>query len=299
MALRKSPTDLLGNSAWNAIAFVVAVALNLVVLPFVVFRLGVAAFGVAGLVTACVAPALAFSNALALSTTRELAQRLEPYERDDARRFFATAVDAGIGSGRRDRDPFRFGRAAACAPRISLERAGRAMISDLRLRWPVPDGCANAFPRSSWPCSRHVRIIGGLPRSASSAPWSRRRPCCCSFRAGPRPRRFLAVRRWDLQRACFWPSRWSRRVIGDWLARPAIHRGALGKLVKLGGWQFAAQGGGADCRTGGSLLARSFAAAAVRRLLYDRAAAGRGDVYRHSEGRRNPVPVLQHPAKGG
>ena len=36
---------------------------------------------------------------------------------------------------------------------------------------------------------------------------------------------------------------WSRHVIGDWLARPAIDRGALGKLVKLGGWQFAAQGG--------------------------------------------------------
>ena len=63
MASKKSPTDLLGNSAWNAIAFGVAVALNLVVLPFVVFRLGVAAFGVAGLVTACAAPALAFSNA--------------------------------------------------------------------------------------------------------------------------------------------------------------------------------------------------------------------------------------------
>ena len=62
MALR-TPTDLLGNSAWNAIAF--AVALNLVVLPFVVFRLGVVAFGVAGLVMACAAPALAFSNALA------------------------------------------------------------------------------------------------------------------------------------------------------------------------------------------------------------------------------------------
>ena len=36
---------------------------------------------------------------------------------------------------------------------------------------------------------------------------------------------------------------WSRRVIGDWLARPAIDRGALGDLVKLGSWQLAAQGG--------------------------------------------------------
>jgi O-antigen/teichoic acid export membrane protein len=36
---------------------------------------------------------------------------------------------------------------------------------------------------------------------------------------------------------------WSRRVIGDWLARPAIDREALGDLVKLGSWQLAAQGG--------------------------------------------------------
>src|SRR5436190_18723993 len=99
MASKKSPTDLLGNSAWNAIAFGVAVALNLLVLPFVVFRLGVATFGVAGLVTACAAPALAFSNALALSTTRELAQRLEPSERDYARRCFATAAMLALAAG--------------------------------------------------------------------------------------------------------------------------------------------------------------------------------------------------------
>src|SRR5882672_12899724 len=99
ITLKKSPTDLLGNSAWNAIAFGVAVALNLVVLPFVVFRLGVAAFGVAGLVTACAAPALAFSNALTLSTTRELALRLEPSKRDDARRCFATAAMLALAAG--------------------------------------------------------------------------------------------------------------------------------------------------------------------------------------------------------
>ena len=40
----------------------------------------------------CIAPALTFSNALGLSTTRELARRLEPSERDDARRFFASAL---------------------------------------------------------------------------------------------------------------------------------------------------------------------------------------------------------------
>src|ERR1700684_1229337 len=92
MAEPNSSFRLLGNSAWNAAAFLIGVGLNLLILPFVLFRLGAAAFGVAGLVTACIAPALAFSNALALSTTRELAQRLAPGERDDARRFFATAL---------------------------------------------------------------------------------------------------------------------------------------------------------------------------------------------------------------
>ncbi|MCC8943284.1 hypothetical protein H8A99_44495, partial [Bradyrhizobium sp. Arg68] len=81
MALKKGPSDLLGNSAWNAIAFAVAVLPNLAILPFVIFRLGLPAFGVAGLVTACVAPALMFSSALGLSTARELAQRLAPSDR--------------------------------------------------------------------------------------------------------------------------------------------------------------------------------------------------------------------------
>src|SRR6202051_1580575 len=92
MAEPNSSFRLLGNSAWNAAAFLIGVGLNLLILPFVVFRLGLAAFGVAGLVTACVAPALAFSNSLALSTTRELACRLAPGEKAEARRFFATAL---------------------------------------------------------------------------------------------------------------------------------------------------------------------------------------------------------------
>src|SRR5437879_4035291 len=96
---RKSPPDLLGNSVWNAIAFLVAAVLNLAILPFVIFRLGLPAFGVAGLVTACIAPALVFSNAVGLSTVRELAQRLAPSDREDARRLFATAVMLAMSGG--------------------------------------------------------------------------------------------------------------------------------------------------------------------------------------------------------
>jgi len=90
-----------------------------------VFRLGLSTFGVAGLVTACVAPALAFSNALALSTTRELAQRLAPDERDDARRCFAAALllAGGIVVGDCG-DPF-FGRSATGSPCVPLERHHR------------------------------------------------------------------------------------------------------------------------------------------------------------------------------
>ncbi|MCM3755183.1 hypothetical protein M3665_25005, partial [Bacillus licheniformis] len=97
--MKRGPSHLLGNSAWNATAFAVAVLLNLAILPFVILRLGLDAFGVAGLVTACVAPALMFSNALGLSTARELAQRLEPSDRDAARRFFATALALAVAGG--------------------------------------------------------------------------------------------------------------------------------------------------------------------------------------------------------
>ena len=92
-------SHLLGNSIWNASSFVVSVALNLLVLPFVLYRLGANAFGIASLVTACTAPALAFSNALALSTTRELAARLAAEHREEAKQMFATALFVGIGAG--------------------------------------------------------------------------------------------------------------------------------------------------------------------------------------------------------
>src|SRR5207237_1015362 len=90
---------LLGNSAWNAGAFLVSVGLNLFILPFVLFRLGASVFGVAGLVTACIAPALVFSNALALSTARELAHRLAVSERRDARIDVAWLSGIGLRHG--------------------------------------------------------------------------------------------------------------------------------------------------------------------------------------------------------
>src|SRR5437879_180961 len=141
MAEPNSSFRLLGNSGWNAAAFLIGVGLNLLILPFVVFRLGLAAFGVAGLVTACVAPALAFSNALALSTTRELALRLEPSERDNARRLFATAVMLAL---------------AACGSIVMLFVLAGAPLARLgfHLSGPPADDLALAFVLASagWLC---------------------------------------------------------------------------------------------------------------------------------------------------
>ena len=97
--MAEAGSRILGNSAWNAAAFLTGAVLNLLVLPFVVYRLGVTAFGVAGLVTACVAPALVFSNALGLSASREFAQRLSEDQRDEARQFFSSALLLAIAIG--------------------------------------------------------------------------------------------------------------------------------------------------------------------------------------------------------
>ena len=125
-------------------------ALNLLILPIVVFRPGVAAFGVASLVTACVAPALAFSNALALSTTRELAQRLAPSERDEARRLFATATMLAIGAGGLIVIVLSLagGRHSHVWDSISMARP--LTILDLPSCWRLSDGCVSASPPLFW-----------------------------------------------------------------------------------------------------------------------------------------------------
>jgi len=90
---------LLGHSAWNAAAILLSAGSNLLILPVVLSQLGLAAFGIAGLVTACVTPGQAFGSSLARSTARELAHRLAPESREDARRFFAASLLLALGIG--------------------------------------------------------------------------------------------------------------------------------------------------------------------------------------------------------
>jgi O-antigen/teichoic acid export membrane protein len=242
MAPIEGSSRLLGNSAWNASGFLVGVGLNLLILPFVLFRLGAAAFGVAGLVTACIAPALAFSNALALSTTRELAQRLAPGERDDARRFFATALLlAGAG-----------GLPIA----IVLSLAGPVLAHHVfHLRGEVTNDLALAFVfgSSGWLCQcisavflalfiarqdyMRLALINVVITVVSTL------SILVLIPRWPQASTFLGCQALGFATgllASFILSSW---VVGEWVARPAFHRGPLYGLVNLGGWQFAAQCG--------------------------------------------------------
>ncbi|MBR1257965.1 oligosaccharide flippase family protein [Bradyrhizobium sp. AUGA SZCCT0240] len=242
MALRKPPTDLLGNSAWNAIAFAVAVALNLVVLPYVVFRLGVAAFGVAGLVTGCVAPALAFSNALAVSTTRELAQRLGPTERDDARCVFATAAMLAFVAG--GVIAILFGLAGPPLARLGFHLSGPSG-DDLGLAFALASAgwlcqCLSAVFLALFTARQDYRRVASISIISTAVATA---SMLLFIPRWPQASTFLGCQALGFATSLLLAFGWSRHVIGDWLARPAIHHGVLGQLVKLGGWQFAAQSG--------------------------------------------------------
>ncbi|MCK1406662.1 oligosaccharide flippase family protein [Bradyrhizobium sp. 76] len=233
---------LLGNSAWNAAAFVIGVGLNLVVLPFVVFRLGLSAFGVAGLVTACLAPALAFSNALALSTARELAHRLTRPDRDDARRFFATALLLAVGIG----GLIVIGLVLAGPPLARLAfRLSGDIANDL--------GRAFALGAVGWLC----QCLSAVFLALFTARQDYRRISAINITSAvvatgsmgvlvpywPQASTFLGCQALGFATGLLLVFVLSHLRLSEWLARPALHRGPLRDLLKVGSWQLAAQGG--------------------------------------------------------
>jgi O-antigen/teichoic acid export membrane protein len=240
--VKKGPSDLLGNSAWNATAFVVAVLLNLAILPFVVNRLGPGAFGVAGLVTACIAPALVFSNSLALSTARELAQRLAPSDRRDARRLFATAVAMAAGVG--GVIVIFFCVAGAPLARFGFHLGGAA-ADDLRLAFVLAGlgwlcQCLSAVFLTLFTARQDYRRIASIGIASTVVATT---SMLVLIPAAPRASTFLGCQALGFATGLAASFAWSHSAVGDWLARPAIHRDALRRLVRLGGWQAAAQGG--------------------------------------------------------
>jgi O-antigen/teichoic acid export membrane protein len=262
MAAVKSNSHLLGNSAWNASAFLVNVGLNLFILPFVLFRLGASVFGVAGLVTACIAPALAFSNALALSTTRELANRLAPSERDDARRFFATALLLAGAGGL----PIAMVLSLA-GPLLARHvfHLDGGMAGDLTLAFVFGAGgwlcqCISAVflalftARQDYARLALISVVSTVVSTSSMLVLIPRWPQASTF---------LGCQALGFATGLLVSFALSRQVAGEWVARPALHRGPLGDLIDLGGWQFAAQGGGliagqADRYLLGAFLAPQF-----------------------------------------
>jgi O-antigen/teichoic acid export membrane protein len=242
MAEKIGSFHLLGNSAWNATAFLIGVGLNLLILPFVVFRLGLPAFGVAGLVTACVAPALAFSNALALSTTRELAQRLAPDERDEARRFFAAALLLAGAIGGLIAAILALGGAPLA--RLAFHLNGAA-ANDLELAFIFGAGgwfcqCLSAVilalftARQDYPRIASISIAGVMVSTASMLMLIPRWPQASTL---------LGCQALGFATSLLVAFAISRRIMADWLARPALHRASLGGLINLGVWQVAAQAG--------------------------------------------------------
>lgn len=253
---------LLRNSMWNASAFLLNVGLNLLIVPFVLHQLGAAVFGVAGLVTACIAPALTFSNALGLSTTRELAQRLAPSQREDARRTFATSLLlAGAGG-------------ASIALILSLLGPPIArhvfgldgqLVSDLPL--------AFAFGAGGWLC----QCISAIFVAVFTARQNYARVASTSIvsvvvsissmlalvPASPLASTFLGCQAMGFAAGLVLSFVLSRQLAGEWLALPALYRKPLAGLMSMGSWQFAAQGGAliaaqADRYLLGMLLAPQF-----------------------------------------
>jgi len=253
---------LLGNSAWNAVAFSLGVALNVLIIPFVISRLGIAAFGVAGLVTACVAPAQAFSSSLAVSTARELAQRLSPDDRKEARRFFAAASLLAVGVG-----GSIVAILCAAGPPVAefLFQLSGELADDL--------GPAFAFGAMGWFCQclsavflapftarqdfyriASIAILGTIVMAVSTVAFVPLRPIASTY-VGCQALGFAAS---FLAAFVF-----AFRRLGGWLAFPAYHHAPLNDLVSVGAWQLTAQASGliaarADRYLLGVLLAPQF-----------------------------------------
>lgn len=235
----KGGAHLLGNSIWNASSFVVSVALNLLVLPFVLYRLGANAFGIASLVTACTAPALALSNALALSTTRELAARLATDDRDDARNVFATALLIAIGAGL-----VIAAALALLAPPLAM-RVFHLDGSGIDLGTAFLLGAGGWFcqclsvvfialftARQDYSKVATISVITVVATTIAIVVLVPLRPTVSTY---------LGCQALGFAAGLIASSMMALRFVPGWAARPGLHRPSLSTLLGFGGWQFAAQ----------------------------------------------------------
>jgi len=234
----RNSSQLLGNSAWNVSSFLVSVALNLLVLPFVLFRLGANAFGVASLVVACTAPVLAFSNALALSATRELAGRLDIGEHDDARHIFGAALFVAIAGG------------ALIA--ITLGLAGPPLARwFFHLAANRDLNVAFLLSASGWLC----QCVAAAFTALFTARQDYRRVAVISLVGvivstgsilvlvplKPEVSTYLGCQALGFAAALLASCSFAFAKMRNWIARPVPHHASLRHLANLGSWQFVAQ----------------------------------------------------------
>lgn len=244
MAEAGSSSRLVGNSSWNAVAFLVGVGLNLVILPFVVFRLGVVAFGVAGLVAACIMPALSFSNALALATARELTQRLSLPERADARRLFGTALLlAGAGG-------LSIAMVVATAgpplARNLFNLGGLEASGDLAAAFLLGAGgflcqCFSAVVFSLFTARQDYARLSTLNVATSIVSTT---SMLLLIPLWPRASTYIGCQALGFAVGLLLALKMGRGMLAEWIAGPAFHRASFSALANIGGWQFAAQIGG-------------------------------------------------------
>lgn len=224
-------------------AFLVGVGLNLLILPFVVRRLGVASFGVAGLVIATIAPALIFSGSLAMMSTREFAQTLATAARHETRQFFATALFLSLAVG----IPLA-GLFLLIGPTFAQRvfRLGGDLADDLF--------AAFAFGALGWLC----QCIAGVCLALFTAHQDYARLALVNVAGSvvstlsmlllipqwPQASTFMACQTMGFAVSLLLSMLMLRLLCADLLAFPALHKRSLAALLHIGKWQALAQGGG-------------------------------------------------------
>jgi O-antigen/teichoic acid export membrane protein len=240
MAETRTSARLVTNSAFNASAFVVAAALNILVIPFVIHHLGVATFGIAGLVTACIAPAMIFSTPLGLSAAREFAMRLTADRQGEARRLFASALFLACSVGGLIAIGLAIGGPVLARAAFNLDQR------DL--------GLAFAFGVFGWFCQCCSAVLISLLTARQDY------GSIASLNIGgtavaaaatfvlvpmlPQASTYLACQALGAVATLGGAFVIAHRLSGGWLSAPAFHRGEARDLARFGSWQLVAQGGG-------------------------------------------------------
>jgi O-antigen/teichoic acid export membrane protein len=234
---------LIGNSTWNGAAFLVGVGLNLISLPFAIRHIGISEFGLAGLIIACVAPAMVFSNTLYQVTTRELAQAFAKDGAEVSATVFATAFAlALLGGG------LAFGLLVAVAPHLAERSFHLASHnnSDLMAAFAIAGAgwmfqCLSVTFQATFAAGQDFRSLAQVNMMTTIA------TTLCLFVAlpmKPAASTFLACQSFGFVSGFLFALMLAIKRFPHQVRTPWIHRGPFLQIVRFGSWQASAQAGG-------------------------------------------------------